>query len=82
MDAGLSLKHFRPPESDSQSRTVLVLHDKTEFSVAQEHQEAIGILYRSCGRKDKENVPPPHDVRHPDTLQPARIGGNQVLDSE
>ncbi|HSB13701.1 MAG TPA: IS4 family transposase [Bryobacteraceae bacterium] len=33
---------------------ILVLHDTTEFSYTRESKEAIGILYKSCGRKDKE----------------------------
>jgi Transposase DNA-binding len=31
---------------------ILVLHDTTEFSYTRESKEAIGILYKSCGRKD------------------------------
>jgi hypothetical protein len=41
---------------------VLVLHDTTEFSYTRESKEAIGILYRSCGRKDKEGRPRLHTL--------------------
>jgi hypothetical protein len=33
---------------------ILVLHDTTEFSYTRESQEAIGVLGKSCGRKDKD----------------------------
>jgi hypothetical protein len=39
-----------------------VLHDTTEFSYTRESKEAIGILYRSCGRKDKEGRPRLHTL--------------------
>ncbi|HEY7617755.1 MAG TPA: IS4 family transposase [Terriglobales bacterium] len=41
---------------------ILVLHDTTEFSYTRESKEAIGILYRSCGRKDKEGRPRLHTL--------------------
>lgn len=41
---------------------VLVLHDTTEFSYTRESKEAIGILYKVCGRKDKEGRPRLHTV--------------------
>lgn len=40
---------------------ILVLHDTTEFSYTREAKEAIGILYKSCGRKDKDGRP--HSTR-------------------
>jgi len=36
---------------------ILVLHDTTEFSYTRESKEAIGILYKSCGSKDKDGRP-------------------------
>jgi len=41
---------------------VLVLHDTTEFSYTRESKEAIGILYKSCGRKDKDGRPRLHTL--------------------
>lgn len=41
---------------------ILVLHDTTEFSYTRESKEAIGILYKSCGSKDKEGRPRLHTV--------------------
>ena len=41
---------------------ILVLHDTTEFSYTRESKEAIGILYKSCGRKDKEGRPRLHTL--------------------
>jgi hypothetical protein len=41
---------------------ILVLHDTTEFSYTRESKDAIGILYKSCGRKDKEGRPRLHTV--------------------
>ena len=41
---------------------ILVLHDTTEFSYTRESKEAIGMLYKSCGRKDKEGRPRLHTV--------------------
>ena len=41
---------------------ILVLHDTTEFSYTRESKQAIGILYRSCGRKDKDGRPRLHTV--------------------
>ena len=41
---------------------ILVLHDTTEFSYTRESKEAIGILYKSCGRKDKEGRPRLHTI--------------------
>jgi hypothetical protein len=41
---------------------ILVLHDTTEFSYTRESKKAIGILYRSCGRKDKDGRPRLHTV--------------------
>jgi len=41
---------------------ILVLHDTTEFSYTREAQEAIGILYKSCGRKDKDGRPRLHTL--------------------
>jgi len=41
---------------------ILVLHDTTEFSYTRESKEAIGILYRSCGRKDKAGRPRLHTL--------------------
>ena len=38
---------------------ILVLHDTTEFSYTRESKEAIGVLYKCCGRKDKEGRPRP-----------------------
>ena len=40
----------------------LVLHDTTEFSYTRESKKAIGILYKSCGRKDKDGRPRLHTV--------------------
>jgi hypothetical protein len=42
--------------------SILVLHDTTEFSYTRESKEAIGILYKSCGRKDKDGRPRLHTV--------------------
>jgi hypothetical protein len=39
-----------------------VLHDTTEFSYARESKQAIGILYKTCGRKDKEGRARLHTV--------------------
>lgn len=41
---------------------ILVLHDTTEFSYTRESRKAIGILYKSCGRKDKDGRPRLHTV--------------------
>lgn len=41
---------------------ILVLHDTTEFSYTRESKEAIGILYKSCGRKDKDGRPRLHTL--------------------
>ena len=41
---------------------ILVLHDTTEFSYTRESKEAIGILYKSCGRKDRDGRPRLHTV--------------------
>jgi hypothetical protein len=41
---------------------ILVLHDTTEFSYTRESKEAIGILHKSCGRKDKNGRPRLHTV--------------------
>lgn len=41
---------------------ILVLHDTTEFSYTRESKEAIGILYKTCGRKDKDGRPRLHTV--------------------
>jgi hypothetical protein len=41
---------------------ILVLHDTTEFSYTRESKQAIGILYKSCGRKDKDGRPRLHTV--------------------
>ena len=41
---------------------VLILHDTTEFSYTRESKEAIGILYKVCGRKDKNGRPRLHTV--------------------
>jgi Transposase DNA-binding/Transposase DDE domain len=41
---------------------ILVLHDTTEFSYTRESKEAIGILYKSCGRKDKNGRPRLHTL--------------------
>jgi len=41
---------------------ILVLHDTTEFSYTRESKKAIGILCRSCGRKDKDGRPRLHTV--------------------
>lgn len=41
---------------------ILILHDTTEFSYTRESKEAIGILYKVCGRKDKEGRPRLHTV--------------------
>jgi Transposase DNA-binding/Transposase DDE domain len=42
--------------------SILMLHDTTEFSYTRESTEAIGILYKSCGRKDKDGRPRLHTV--------------------
>jgi hypothetical protein len=42
--------------------SILVLHDTTEFSYTRESKEAIGILHKSCGRKDKDGRPRLHTV--------------------
>jgi len=39
-----------------------VLHDTTEFSYTRESRKAIGILYKSCGRKDEDGRPRLHTV--------------------
>ena len=41
---------------------ILVLHDTTEFSYTRESKKAIGMLYKSCGRKDKNGRPRLHTV--------------------
>ena len=41
---------------------ILMLHDTTEFSYTRESKQAIGILYRTCGRKDQEGRPRLHTV--------------------
>jgi len=41
---------------------ILILHDTTEFSYTRESKKAIGILYKSCGRKDKDGRPRLHTV--------------------
>jgi hypothetical protein len=41
---------------------ILVLHDTTEFSYTRESKEAIGILYKSCGRKDRDGRSRLHTV--------------------
>ena len=41
---------------------VLILHDTTEFSYTRESKEVIGILYKVCGRKDKNGRPRLHTV--------------------
>jgi hypothetical protein len=41
---------------------ILVLHDTTEFSYTRESRKAIGILYKSCGRKDRDGRPRLHTV--------------------
>lgn len=41
---------------------LLVLHDTTAFSYTRESQEAIGILHKSCGRKDQDGRPRLHTV--------------------
>lgn len=41
---------------------ILVLHDTTEFSYTRESKEAIGLLHKSCGRKDKDGRPRLHTV--------------------
>ncbi len=41
---------------------ILILHDTTEFSYTREAKEAIGILYKSCGRKDKNGRPRLHTL--------------------
>ena len=40
--------HFRP---------LVRVRDTTEFSYTRKSKEAIGILYKCCGRKDKEGRP-------------------------
>jgi hypothetical protein len=42
--------------------SILILHDTTEFSYTRESKEAIGILYKSCGRKDKDGRPRLHTL--------------------
>ena len=70
---------------------VLILHDTTEFSYTRESKEAIGILYKVCGRKDKNGRPRLHTVcgilMHSSLAVTyrgvaTRTGGNQVLDTE
>ena len=41
---------------------ILVLHDTTEFSYTRESTEAIGMLSKSCGRKDKKGRPRLHTL--------------------
>jgi hypothetical protein len=41
---------------------ILILHDTTEFSYTRESKEAIGILYKSCGRKDQDGRPRLHTI--------------------
>lgn len=41
---------------------ILMLHDTTEFSYTRESKQAIGILYKTCGRKDQEGRPRLHTV--------------------
>jgi hypothetical protein len=41
---------------------ILVLHDTTEFSYTREAKQSIGILYKSCGRKDKDGRPRLHTL--------------------
>jgi hypothetical protein len=41
---------------------ILILHDTTEFSYTRESKKAIGILYKSCGRKDKDGRPRLHTI--------------------
>jgi hypothetical protein len=41
---------------------ILILHDTTEFSYTRESKQAIGILYKTCGRKDKDGRPRLHTV--------------------
>lgn len=41
---------------------ILVLHDTTEFSYTRESKEAIGMLYKSCGGKDKDGRPRLHTI--------------------
>jgi Transposase DNA-binding/Transposase DDE domain len=41
---------------------ILIRHDTTEFSYTRESKEAIGILYKVCGRKDKDGRPRLHTV--------------------
>jgi hypothetical protein len=41
---------------------ILILHDTTEFSYTRESNEAIGILYKVCGRKDQDGRPRLHTV--------------------
>jgi hypothetical protein len=41
---------------------ILVVHDTTEFSYTRESRKAIGILYKSCGRKDEDGRPRLHTV--------------------
>jgi len=41
---------------------ILVLQDTTEFSYTRESKEAIGLLYKVCGRKDKAGRPRLHTV--------------------
>ncbi len=55
---------FSPPANASRRRIkpILILHDTTEFSFTRESKKAIGILYKSCGRKDKEGRPRLHTV--------------------
>lgn len=43
-------------------KPILILHDTTEFSFTRESKKAIGILYKSCGRKDKDGRPRLHTV--------------------
>jgi hypothetical protein len=41
---------------------ILVLHDTTEFSYTRESTEAIGMLSKLCGRKDKKGRPRLHTL--------------------
>ncbi len=43
-------------------KPIVILRDTTEFSFTRESQKAIGILYKSCGRKDQDGRPRLHTV--------------------
>ncbi len=63
-EAGILAGHFQATRERfaATDGPILILHDTTEFSYTRESKEAIGILYKSCGRKDKQGRPRLHTV--------------------